>query len=51
MKNNHSGIPNTENSQPVSAQARLLMSQSRQKLQNRQQSMLQRVASKVGIDA
>lgn len=39
------------NPRSVSAQARLLMSGHRQKVQNRQQSMLRRAASSVGIDA
>lgn len=34
----------------VSAQARMLMSQTRQKQQNRHQSMLQRAATEVGLE-
>ena len=50
MKNNYLGIQNIENSQSVSAQARLLLSERRQRIQYRQQSMLQRTASEIGID-
>ena len=50
MKHNHFGIQHGNNSQLVSAQARFLMSDRRQKLQNRQESMLHRAASEVGID-
>ena len=48
MKPNHFGIQHGNNSQSVSTQARLLMSDRRQKLQNRQQSILHRAASEVG---
>jgi hypothetical protein len=51
MKLNNLGIQNDDNSRSVSAQARLLMSERRQKIQNRQQSMLHRAASSVGLDA
>lgn len=51
MKVNHLGVQNDNNSRAVSAQARFLMSESRHKLEKRQQSMLQRAASSVGIDA
>jgi hypothetical protein len=50
MKSNTVGIQYNQKSRSVNAQARLLMSQSRQKLQNRQKSMLHRAASEVGID-
>ncbi len=50
MKLNY-GISNDENSPAVSAQARWLMSAHRQRVQNRSQSMLQRAAAQVGIDA
>jgi hypothetical protein len=40
----------SNNLQSVSAQARLLMSQRRQRQQNRIQSMLQRAASEIGMD-
>lgn len=51
MKFNTIGIQAERNSQSVSDQARLLMSRNRQKDHNRQQSMLQRTASEMGIDA
>lgn len=50
MKNKQLGIQQNNNPQSVSAQARLLMSESRQKMQQRQQSMLQRTVSEFGID-
>ena len=50
MKNTYLGIQNSNNSQSVLAQARLLMSERRHKLQHRAQSMLHRAASEVGID-
>jgi hypothetical protein len=50
MKLNSLGIQDNHNLQSVSAQARLLMSERRQKLQNRQQSMLYR-AAQTGLDA
>lgn len=50
MKLNNLGIQN-DDTQSVSAQARLLMSERRHKIQHRQQSMLQRAASSVGFDA
>ncbi len=49
MNQNDLGIKQ-DNPQPVSTQARLLMSERRHKLQNRQQSMLHRAASEAGID-
>jgi hypothetical protein len=51
MKPNYLGIQYDYNPGSVSAQARSLMSSGRQKVQNRQQSMLHRAASEVGIDA
>jgi len=50
MNFNSLGIQTNSNPQSVSAFARLLMSERRQKLQNRQQSMLHRAASEAGID-
>lgn len=50
MKLNNLGIPNEDNSRSVSDQARLLMSERRHKIQNRQQSMLHRAASSLGLD-
>lgn len=50
MKSNYPDIQSDANSLTVSARARLLMSQNRQKLHNRANSMLQRAASEVGID-
>lgn len=50
MKSNYIGIQSDINSLTVSAQARLLMRQSRKKLHHRNNSMLQRAASEVGID-
>lgn len=49
MNFNYLGIQ-SNNDRSVSTQARLLMKERRQKLQNRSQSMLQRAASEVGID-
>ncbi|MGF1482379.1 MAG: hypothetical protein ACFB4I_23370 [Cyanophyceae cyanobacterium] len=46
---NHSNTQST-NSRSVSAQARFLMSQRRQRQQNRSQTMLQRAAAEVGLD-
>lgn len=48
MKLNHLGIQN--NTQSVSQQARLLLSDRRHKQQNREQTMLRRAASEVGIE-
>lgn len=48
MKLNHLGIQN--DTQSVSHQARLLLSERRHKQQNRQQTMLHRAASEVGIE-
>lgn len=42
---------NYSDTQSVYAQARFLMRTSRQKLQNREQSMLNRAATQVGIGA
>lgn len=50
MKLNNLGIPNEDNSRSVSDQARILMSERRHKIQNRQQSMLHRAASSLGLD-
>jgi hypothetical protein len=50
MQLNSHGIQYDYNSRSISAQARLLMNSSRHKVQNRQQSMLHRVALLVGID-
>lgn len=49
MKANNLDIRSHDGSQPIRAQARLLMSQSRHRQQNRQQSMLQRAAGELGI--
>ncbi len=51
MKLNYLDTQYDYNSQIVSAKARLLMSESRQKVRNREQSMLYRAASEVGIGA
>jgi hypothetical protein len=51
MQFNFHGTQYERNSRSISANARLLMSEHRHKVQNRQQSMLHRVASEVGIDA
>ena len=50
VKHNYFGNQYANNPRSVSAQARLLVSDHRQKLQNRQESMLHRAASEVGID-
>lgn len=50
MKLDNLPIQNDNNSLSVSAQARLLMSERRHKIQHRQQSMLHRAASSVGLD-
>lgn len=50
MKLNNLPIQN-DDTQSVSDQARLLMSERRHKIQHRQQSMLYRAASSVGLDA
>ncbi|AFY78802.1 MAG: hypothetical protein IGR93_08740 [Hydrococcus sp. C42_A2020_068] len=50
MKTNYLGIQAKRNSESISEQARLLMSQSRHKQHNRQQSMLHRAAEEVGIE-
>ena len=42
---------NSLNTQSVHEQARLLMSSRRHKLQNRQQSMLNRASAEVGVSA
>lgn len=47
MKLNNFGIQDNRNSQSVSAQARLLMSERRHKVQNRQQSMLNRLTAEI----
>lgn len=49
MKLNNLGIQNNSD-RSISHQARLLMSERRHKQHNRQQSMLQRAASEVGMD-
>ena len=49
MKLNNLGLQ-TNNDRSISAQARLLMSERRHKQHNRQQSMLHRAASEVGMD-
>ena len=49
MQSNELKQTNPKNSS-VSAQARLLMSQSRQQQQNRSQSMLQRSAAALGLE-
>lgn len=51
MQLNSHGIQYDYNSRSISTAARLLMSSSRHKVQHRQQSMLYRAASEVGIDA
>lgn len=51
MQFNHQNIQSDNNSQTLSAQARLLMSVRRQRIQHRSQSMLQRVVTEVGADA
>lgn len=51
MKPNYLSIQHDNAPRSVSAQARRLMTTDRQKLQNRQQSMLHRAAVSVGIDA
>ncbi|MBE9167021.1 hypothetical protein IQ238_05545 [Pleurocapsales cyanobacterium LEGE 06147] len=50
MKPTNHRIQSDNNLRSVSAQARLLMSQCRQRKQNRIQSMLQRAASEIGIE-
>ncbi|MGH2414960.1 MAG: hypothetical protein ACRDEA_14980 [Microcystaceae cyanobacterium] len=50
MKANNLDSQSHDSSQAIRAQARLLMSQSRQRQQNRQQSMLQRAAGELGIN-
>lgn len=50
MNNHQFTIQTHNNSSSVRATARLLMSLSRHKQQNRQQSMLHRVAEEIGID-
>jgi hypothetical protein len=49
MKPNCLSTQYDDNSQTVSTKARLLMSEHRQKVRNRDQSMLLRAASEVGI--
>ncbi|MFQ4144346.1 hypothetical protein [Chlorogloeopsis sp. ULAP02] len=51
MKSNYLEMQSNHKSGLICTQARLLMSQSRQKLQNRQQVMLHRAASELGIDS
>ena len=51
MKPNYHSIQSDYNPRAIAVQARLLMSERRQKIQNRQQSMLHRAASSVGLDA
>jgi hypothetical protein len=51
MKFNNLSIQYDYNSQSVSAQARLLMSERRQKVQNRERSMLNRAALEVRVSA
>jgi hypothetical protein len=50
MKFNQIGIQSDENPQLLSDRARRLITEHRQRLQNRQQSMLRRAASEVGFD-
>jgi hypothetical protein len=50
MKPTNHPIESDNSLRSVSAQARLLMSQRRQKQQNRIQTMLQRAASEIRID-
>lgn len=49
MKLNDFGSEYDYNSRTVSTKARLLMSEHRQKVRNREQSMLHRAASEVGV--
>lgn len=51
MKHSYQGIEHDYNPEVISAQARLLMSESRQKVRNRERSMLKRAASEVGLGA
>lgn len=51
MKLNSYSTQHDYNPQSVSAQARLLMSERRQKVQNRERSMLNRAALEVGLSA
>lgn len=51
MNLNLNGTQYNDNLQAVSAQARCLMSASRQRVQHRKQAMLNRVAAEVGLDA
>lgn len=48
--NNNLGIQSKDNLPSVAEQSRFLISQNRQKQQNRQLSMLYRLASEVGTD-
>ncbi|MGH2412226.1 MAG: hypothetical protein ACRDEA_00720, partial [Microcystaceae cyanobacterium] len=50
MKPTNLNIHPHDDSRSIGAQARLLMSQSRQKQQNRQESMLHRAAAEIGIN-
>jgi hypothetical protein len=50
MKTNYSNIQTKGAFGSITTQARLLMSQTRHKQNNRQQSMLQRAAEQVGIN-
>lgn len=50
MKTNHSNIETNRAFGSVTTQARLLMSQTRHKHNNRQQSMLQRATEQFGIN-
>lgn len=51
MQFNHQNTQLNNNPQTISAQARLLMSVRRQRVQHRSQSMLQRVVTEVGVNA
>ncbi|WP_013323321.1 hypothetical protein [Gloeothece verrucosa] len=50
MVNNQLGIQTNNNSDSVRVTARLLMSISRHKQQNREQTMLHRTAEEIGIN-
>jgi len=51
MKPNYHSIQSDYNPRAIAVQARLLMSERRQKVQHREQSMLNRAASEVRVDA
>lgn len=51
MKPNYQSIEYDYNPEAGSAQARLLMSENRRKVRNREKSMLKRAASEVGLGA